>query len=36
VYAETIGDVLEAALLEAEPRPPTSEEETSAEPVTVS
>jgi hypothetical protein len=36
VYAKTIGDVLEAALLDAEPLPPTPEEKTSTEPAAVS
>ncbi len=36
VYAETIGDVLEAALLGAEPEPPAPKEEASAEPATIS
>jgi len=36
VYAETISDVLEAALLEAEPEQPTPDEQASVEPAAVS
>jgi ATP-dependent Lon protease len=36
VYAEMIGDVLEAALLEAEPERPTPDEQAPAEPAAVS